>query len=105
MDFIGELGAVPITQISQKDYRVILLNCPPRYAEPEEFLLNGEIKLLIQKLLQFLSNEDVREVIQTEISRYQPDYVLISIDEMTGREKEAKGRTLVGVKYVHEKPK
>lgn len=72
--FLGISGAVPITQVNGEDV-VIIPDRPQRYAEPEENLLRGEIKLLIYNLFTFLSNEDVREVIQTEIN-YQPDYVL-----------------------------
>lgn len=85
ISFLWLLGAVPITQI-EEEYMVFLPDCPPRYAEGGELRLNGMIKLLINNLFQFLSNEDIRDVIQTEINRYQPDYALIkrSVNELPG---------------------
>jgi hypothetical protein len=74
VNFLGD-SAVPITQMNGEDM-VIIPNQPDRYAEPEEQMLNGEIKRLVDDLFQFLSNEDVREVIQNELNHYQPDYVL-----------------------------
>jgi len=75
--FLWTAGAKPIIQKNEVEYMAVLSDGTQRYASPDEIRLNGLIKLLINNLFQFLSAEDVREVIKKEIDFHQPDYTLV----------------------------
>lgn len=102
LQFLAIGGAVPIVRKSEHEYLAIVPNHPPREANTEEIQIAGELKVLIFALFQFLSVEDVRDVIQTEISRHHPEYTLMK------REVEGKwsmDELLVQLNKEKEKPK
>lgn len=70
--------SVPMFQKSAHEYIAVVPYNPPRPATNEEIMMmNDFIKPLIQGLFRKLSDEEARNVIQTELNRNQPEYILV----------------------------
>lgn len=79
MDILLHLLSImagPIVETRKNEFVVIRPYSAPMPATPEEVYLRGYIKTMTLSLFRNLSAEDVRDVIQTELSRNQPEYTL-----------------------------
>ena len=79
--FVCIWGVVPIVQKDEHTYLALPRDSPPREAESIERLITGDLRLFILNLFTLMSAEDVREIMQTEVSRRHHDYVLKKKDE------------------------
>jgi len=69
---------VPMIKKNEYEHTAIPLGCPPRKAEKDEIVFRDcYLKPLIHALFRHLSAEDGREVMQTELSRNQPEYIIV----------------------------
>lgn len=69
---------VPMIKKNEYEYTAIPLSYPPRRAEKEEVIFRDSyLKPLLHALFRLLSAEDVREVMQAELSQNQPDYIIV----------------------------
>ena len=75
--FLWVAGAVPLIKKNEYENVVVLPDHAPRSATVDENRLNCLIKDLIRRLFNMLSAEDVRSVMQQELNRYQPEYILV----------------------------
>jgi len=69
---------VPMIRRNENEYTAVPLDHPPRIAEKEEIMFRDNyLKPLIYALFRHLSAEDVRAVMQVELSRNQPEYIIV----------------------------
>lgn len=68
---------VPIIQ-NGKEYTAVDRYRAPRPATPEEISLRFDTKTMVHALFRHLSSEDVLDVMQTELDRNQPEYMIIN---------------------------
>jgi len=66
----------PLVETRKNEFVVIRPYSPPIPATQEEVYLRDYIKTMALALFRHLSAEDVRDVIQKELSRNQPEYTL-----------------------------
>jgi len=70
--------SVPMVQKNAQEYIAVVPYHPPRPATNEEIMMmNDFIKPLIQGLFRKLSAEEARNLIQNELNRNQPEYILV----------------------------
>ena len=67
---------VPIIQ-NGKEYTAVDRYKAPRPATPEEISLRFDTKTMVHALFRHLSNEDVLDVMQAELDRNQPEYMIV----------------------------
>jgi hypothetical protein len=67
---------VPIIQ-NGKEYTAVDRYKAPRPATPEEISLRFDTKTMVHALFRHLSNEDVLDVMQAELDRNQPEYMIM----------------------------
>lgn len=67
---------VPIIQ-NGNEYTAADRYRAPRPATPEEIYLRHDTKTMVHALFMHLSNEDVLDVIQTELDRNLPEYMIV----------------------------
>jgi len=66
----------PIIETRKNEFVMIRPYSPPIPATPEEVYLREDMKTMVLALFHHLSAEDVRDVIQKELTQNQPEYIL-----------------------------